>query len=82
MFFIETHKLLRKISMDLDTLMQKVQSQTTVIASVDTMVKTLAQEIRDAGTDQTTLNAIADALDQNGTALAQVITDGTPAQGQ
>lgn len=65
--------------MNLDDLLAKVTAQTTVIDSAKTLLSTLSQEIKDAGTDQTKLQAISDALDANTSELSAAVTANTEA---
>lgn len=65
--------------MTLDELKAKVDAQTTVIKSAETLLGQLAQMLRDAANDPAKVQAIADELDANTSELAASIQANTPA---
>lgn len=65
--------------MTLDDIKAKADAQTTVIASLETVVSGMAQQIRDNANDPAKLQAIADELDANTSTLAASVVANTPA---
>lgn len=63
--------------MDLSALQASVAAQSTVIASAETLLSTLAQEIRDAAGDPAAIAALADTIDQNSAGLAEAVKNNT-----
>ena len=63
----------------LDTLAANVKRNTDVIASAKQVLAGLAQQIRDAGTNEAKLTALAATLDTDDAGLAAAIAAGTPA---
>lgn len=63
----------------LDTLTADLQANTDVTSSVLTLIQTLAQEIKDAGTDPVALKALTDKLEQNTKSLSDAVAANTPA---
>jgi predicted histidine transporter YuiF (NhaC family) len=68
----------RKISMDVQTILDKVTAEKTVVDSAVALLGSLSQAIKDAGTDQTKLQAISDALDGQSSELAAAVAANTP----
>lgn len=80
MFFLKRiFKELQKMSAQLDKLQADVTAQTTVIQSATTLLASLSQAIKDAGTDPAALSAITDSLDSNTASLAAAVAANTPA---
>lgn len=69
----------RRTSMKVDDILAKVQAQKTVMDSAVTLLGSLSQAIKDAGTDPAKLQAISDAIDANTTELSDALTANTPA---
>lgn len=63
----------------LDTLLAEVTRQTTVNQSAITLLASIAQQLKDAGTDPVKLQAIQDQLTANDDAIAAAVTANTPA---
>jgi len=63
---------------NLEKLTAQVQKNTDVIASAKLAFSGLAQEIRDAGTNEAKLTALAATLDTDDAGLAAAIAAGTP----
>lgn len=64
---------------DLTRLQAAVAAETTIDQSVETLLTQLAQQIKDAGTDQAALSAITDQMEANAKSLSGAITANTPA---
>lgn len=69
----------RRIRMTLDDLKAKVDAQTTVIKSAETLLGQLSTLIRDNSNDPVKLQAIADELDANSAELSAAVAANTPA---
>jgi hypothetical protein len=67
------------MSAQLDALKAKVARNTTVAESAVTLIKGLAQQIRDNADDPVALQALADELDATDTNLGNAVTENTPA---
>jgi chromosome segregation ATPase len=67
------------MSAQLDALKAKVARNTTVAESAVTLIKGLAQQIRDNADDPAALAALADELDATDTNLGNAVTENTPA---
>lgn len=65
------------MALQLEQLQAEVSQNTDVIQSAVTLLATLSQEIKDAGTDQAKLNALTNALDFNTNTLAAAIAANT-----
>ncbi len=76
---ISNHSKLKKIMIDLTRLQAAVAAETTIDQSVETLLTQLAQQIKDAGTDQAALSAITDQMEANAKSLSGAITANTPA---
>lgn len=74
--FVLTNQL-EKIMNILDTLTADVQANSTVTASVQTLITNLVQQIKDAGTDPVALKALTDQLEANNAALTAAVTANT-----
>ena len=68
---------LDKIMKTLDDLITDVAAQNTVIKSAETLLKTLADEIRNNANDPAKLQALADSIEGQTTELAQAVQDNT-----
>jgi hypothetical protein len=66
-----------KIMALLDQLTADVAAETTVDASVETLLTNLIAEIKAAGTDPVALKALTDQMEANATALSAAVTAGT-----
>ena len=67
------------MSAQLDQLKAKVARNTTVAQSAVTLIKGLAQQIRDNADDPAAMAALADELDATDTDLGNAVTENTPA---
>jgi hypothetical protein len=81
---IDLYHILRRVmimSQALERLQASVASETSVVASVQTLLTDLAQRVRDANDndDSDELNTIADEIDQHASQLAAAVTANTPA---
>lgn len=63
----------------IDDVKREITELKTVNASVKALLASLAERIRNAGTNEAELAAIAADLDSESNALAQAVTDNTPA---
>lgn len=63
----------------IDDTLADVQAETTVIASVVTLLQNLSAQIAAAGTDPMKLQAIKTQIDQNSASLAAAVIANTPA---
>jgi hypothetical protein len=70
-----------EMSQAMERLQASVSSETTVIASVQTLLTDLSQRVRDANENDDTdeLNNIADEIDQHAASLAAAVQANTPA---
>jgi hypothetical protein len=80
----DLYHILRRViimSQALERLQASVASETSVVASVQTLLTDLAQRVRDANDndDSDELNTIADEIDQHASQLAAAVTANTPA---
>lgn len=64
---------------NLTRLQADVANLKTVSDSAVTLIKGLADEIRNAGTDQAALDALADSIEAQSSTLADAVTANTPA---
>ncbi len=64
----------------LDDVLADTKAQTTVITSVVTLLTGLSQQLKDAlaSGDPAKVQAAADAIETNTSALAKAVTDNTP----
>jgi hypothetical protein len=58
----------------------EVSASSTVMASAATLITGLAASLRDHAEDPAAINALADELDTNATALGAAVTANTPAE--
>lgn len=63
----------------LDDILSDVQSETTVIQSVVTLLTSLSDQLKAAGLDQAKVQSVIDAIDANKAALAAAVTANTTA---
>ena len=70
---------LRRLHMDVQTILDKVNAEKTVIDSAVALLASLSQAIKDAGTDPAKLQAISDAIDAQQSELADAVAANTPA---
>lgn len=77
--------LLRRIDQRIETIMtdltritDEVTQMSSAVDSAIALLAELAQIIRDNATDPDALNALADELDNKGTALADAVVANTP----
>lgn len=68
-----------KIMATLDQLTLDVAAETTVDASVQTLITTLAAEVTAAGTDPVALKALTDKMEANAAGLSALVVANTPA---
>lgn len=68
-----------QMSADLTRISAEVSEISTVTDSAIALLNDLSQRIRDNATDPAALNALADALDSKGNALAAAVAANTPA---
>ena len=68
---------INKIMALLDQLTADVAAETTVDASVETLLTTLVAEIKAAGTDPVALKALTDQMEANAAAVTAAVTAGT-----
>jgi hypothetical protein len=73
---------LETVMADLTRLTNEVSENTSAVQSAIALLGNLAQEIRDNAADPEALNALADQLDADGTALAVAVAENTPAAEQ
>jgi predicted nucleic acid-binding Zn-ribbon protein len=66
---------------DLSALQAEVTENNDAVQSAVTLLQNLSQQIRDAGTDPSAIQALADQLDAQTQALAQAVVANTPAEG-
>lgn len=64
---------------DLSTIQAAVEADTTVDQSAITLLNSLAEQLRNAANDPAEVQAIADQLNQNSSALAAAVSANTPA---
>lgn len=64
---------------DLKTITDAVEKETTVDASIITLLTQISDELKAAGTDQTALDALAQKINDNADAIAAAVTANTPA---
>src|SRR5216684_1342806 len=69
---------IRHMSVQLDALTAQVTANTTVVQGAITLIAGLRQQIIDAGTDPTKLQALTDSLTQSATDLAAALVANTP----
>lgn len=67
------------MALDFSVLEKEVAEFDTVLESAIAALKTVAEAIRDAGTNQAKLNALATGLDERAVKLAAAIAEGTAA---
>lgn len=73
---------IRIMSVALDNLTAKVEAQSTVIASAETLLKTLADEVRALPADDSdAIQALADKIDAQTSELSAAVSANTPADG-
>jgi len=63
----------------IDDVSADVEAQSTVIASVETLLTNLSAQLAAAGTDPAKLQAIKDSLDANTARLSAAVVANTPA---
>lgn len=68
-----------EMATDLTRITTEVTEMSSAVDSAVALLGELAQLIRDNATDPAALNALADTLDQKGTALADAVVANTPA---
>lgn len=69
----------KRIMVTLQDIIDDAADESTVIASVVTLLTTLSQQLKDAGTDPAKLQALKDLVDANKKAIADAIVANTPA---
>lgn len=67
-----------KILSKLDDILTEAKAETTVVASVVTLLTNLSQRLADAGTDQSKLDELKATIDANKDAMAAAVLANTP----
>ena len=62
----------------LDDIIADVTEETTVVQSVVTLLQSLSDQLKAAGTDPVKLAALKTQIDANKAALAKAVVDNTP----
>lgn len=75
----DLHEMEKRIMVTLQDIIDDAADESTVIASVVTLLTTLSQQLKDAGTDPAKLQALKDLVDANKKAIADAIVANTPA---
>jgi hypothetical protein len=73
------NKAKEAIEMDLDAILAKVQQETTVEASLETLLSQVSAELKAAANDPAKIKAISDQLDSNIAAMTASVTANTDA---
>lgn len=68
----------RMANQALDRLTKEMTENRDAVASIETLVSGLAEQIRNASSDPEALNKLADDLDANTNRLVKAVTDNTP----
>lgn len=77
--FNKLNERISRMSAALDRLTTEVQENRDATQAAVTLITGLAQQIRDAIGNEDALNALADSLDEDQTAIAEAVTANTPA---
>ncbi len=70
---------MKDVARELDELETEVSENTDVVESAVTLIESLSQQIKDAGTDPARLQALTDKLDANSKKLAAAVVANTNA---
>lgn len=69
----------KRIMAKIDDILTDVQDESTLDDSIITLLTNISQQLKDAGTDATKLQAVQDAIDANKAKISAAITANTPA---
>jgi hypothetical protein len=76
---VTQHRQGRKLMADLSRITANVAANGTVIGSAVTLIEQIAEALRNAGSDQGAIDALANDLEAQATALSEAIVRNTPA---
>lgn len=76
---LQLTRMEKSMSQNQDALVAAVTADTDAVSSAVTLLQGLSQQIKDAGTDQTKLDALTAQLDGNTKKLADAVVANTPA---